>query len=232
MAPVERFLPRFAAEPPQDELPYGRWEERLREVFLDAAARIDAPEEDLGEPGEVIWYPDRTWHGRTYVPATSRTSTGYELFGYVRFLPASEDGEPSDLSAEVDFTDETAERNPDWRLDLCEEVVGAWRGHLGAVATMTLVWGRPMLPGGRIATAELADLAVDQCDLVDERFTLLAPDDYRGDLLEIKLFDVKGRELARESLYSGDEEGPEEDEEGPQQGDAEGAREDGERPEP
>jgi hypothetical protein len=142
----------------------------------------------------------------------------------VRFLPASEEGEPSDFSAQVDFTDETAERNPDWRLDLCEEVVGTWRGHLGAVATMTLVWGRPLLPGGRIATAELADLAVDQCELVSERFTLLAPDDYRGDLLEIKLFDVKGRELARESLYSGeDDEG--EDDEGA--GESEGADEGG-----
>jgi hypothetical protein len=55
-------------------------------------------------------------------------------------------------------------------------------------------------------TAELADLAVDQCELMQERFTLIAPDDYRHDLLEIKLFDLKGRELARESLYAGDDE--------------------------
>jgi hypothetical protein len=205
MAPVERFVPRFAAEPPQEELPYGRWEERLRQEFLAAALGLDAQQQDLGEPGPIAWYPDRTWHGRTYVPGTSRTSGGYELFGYVRFIPAGEDGEPSDFSAHVDLTEETAERNPDWKLDLCEEVVGAWRGQLGAVAAMTLVWGRPLVSGGRIVTAELADLAVDQCDVIDERFTLLAPDDYRHDLLEIKLFDVKGRELARESLYAGDE---------------------------
>ena len=55
-------------------------------------------------------------------------------------------------------------------------------------------------------TAELADLAVDQCELIDERFTLIAPDDYRHDLLEIKLFDARGRELARESLYDGEDE--------------------------
>jgi hypothetical protein len=72
------------------------------------------------------------------------------------------------------------------------------------------VWGRPLVSGGRVATAELADLAVDQCELVEERFTLIAPDDYRHDLLTIKLFDVKGRELARESPYAGDED--EEDE--------------------
>lgn len=211
MPPEERFVPRFAAEPPQEELPYGRWEERLAEEFLKATAGLVGEQPDLGEAGAIVWYPDRTWHGRTYVPASARTSTGYELFGYVRFVPGGEESEPSDFSAQADFTEETAERNPDWRLDLCEEVIGSWRGQFGAVATMTLVWGRPLVSGGRIATAELADLAVDQCELVDERFTLIAPDDYRHDLLEIKLFDIKGRELARESLYAGDEEDETED---------------------
>jgi hypothetical protein len=213
MPPEERFVPRFAAEPPLEELPYGRWAERLRGEFLAACLALDADEEDLGEPGEIWWYPDRTWHGRTYVPGTSITAGGYELFGYVRFVPASENGDPSDFSAHVDFTEETAERNPDWKLDLCDEVIGAWRGQAGAVAAMTLVWGRPLISGGAIVTAELADLAVDQCELTDERFTLIAPDDYRHDLLEIKLFDVKGRQLARESLYAGDEDEADNDEE-------------------
>jgi hypothetical protein len=208
MPPEERFLPRFAAEPPQEELPYGRWQERLGEEFLAAAGALESDVE-LGEPGAIAWYPDRTWHGRSYVPATSHTTNGYELFGYVRFVPAGEERDASDFFAQVDFTDETAEQNPDWRLDLCEEVIGSWRGQLGAIAAMTLVWGRPLVSGGRIVTAELADLAVDQCELVEERFTLIAPDDYRKDLLEIKLFDVKGRELARESLYDGDEDAQE-----------------------
>jgi hypothetical protein len=215
MPPEERFVPRFAAEPPQEELPYGRWEERLREKFLAAAARLDTGDVDLGEPGAIAWYPDRTWHGRTYVPGTSRTASGHELFGHVRYVPAlEEDGEPQDLTALLDFTEETAERNPDWRMDLCEEVIGSWRGQFGAVAAMTLVWGRPLISGGRIVTAELADLAVDQCELMDERFTLIAPDDYRHDLLEIKLFDLKGRELARESLYTGEDDAGEDEDGG------------------
>jgi hypothetical protein len=37
--------------------------------------------------------------------------------------------------------------------------------------------------------------------LVEERFTLLAPDDYRGDLLEVRLYDKRGTQLAAESLY-------------------------------
>jgi hypothetical protein len=220
--PEERVLPRFAAEPPQELLPYGRWAERLSAEFLGAclALAADAGEEELGEPGEIAWYPDRTWHGRTYIPASTITSSGYELFGYVRFVPGrahDQDGrvdeDPSEFYAYADFTDETAERNPDWTLDLCEETIGSWRGHSGAVATMTLVWGRPLRAGGRVATAELADLAVDQCELIEERFTLIAPDDYRGDLLEIALFGGRGQELARESLYAGEDEDEESEDE-------------------
>jgi hypothetical protein len=206
MAPEERALPRFAAEPPQDELPYGRREERLRAELMAAVSELDTDGEDLGTVGEPLWYPDRSWHGWTYVPATVPTENGYELFGYVRFASAREDGgEPGAFSAQVDFTSETAAENPDWELDICDEVIGAWRGPAGAEAAMTLVWGRPLLPGGRIVTAELGDLAVDQCEIVEERFTLIAPDDYRGDLLEVKLFDFRGAELARESLYAGED---------------------------
>ena len=42
MPPVDRVLPRFAAEPPQDQLPYGGWAQRLQEEFLAACLRIDA----------------------------------------------------------------------------------------------------------------------------------------------------------------------------------------------
>ena len=61
--------------------------------------------------------------------------------------------------------------------------------------------GVPLVPGGAIVTAELANLAVDQCELIEDRFTLIAPDNYRSDFLEIKLWSKNGDELARESLY-------------------------------
>ncbi len=205
MPSEERFVPRFAAEPPQEGLPYGRWSERLSQELLAGCLELQDAQEDLGRPGEIVWYPDRSWHGRTYVPATSLTSGGYELFGYVRFVPAADEGEPSELAAHVDFTDETAAENPQWKLDLCDEVIGRWRGPAGAVAAMTLVWGRPLLAGGRLVTAELAGVTVDRCELIENRFTLIAPDDYRHDLLEIKLWGSKGRELARESLYEGED---------------------------
>jgi hypothetical protein len=230
MPPEQRVVPRFAAEPPQEALPYGRWAQRLSAEFLAACLALDGQGEDLGEPGAIVWYPDRSWHGRTYVPASAITARGYELFGYVRFVAAEErgqdgggDDDPSELYAYADFTGETAERNPDWTLDLCEQTIGSWRGPSGAVAAMTLVWGRPLRGGGRLATAELAGVTVDQCELIEERFTLIAPDDYRGDLLEIVLHGGRGQELTRESLYAedGDQEEEEEEEEEEEDGDDE-----------
>ena len=84
-------------------------------------------------------------------------------------------------------------------------MIGQWRGERGKTADMTLVWGVPLIPGGAIVTAELANLAVDQCELVDERFTLIAPDNYRSDFLDVKLWSKSGDELASESLYVEDD---------------------------
>jgi hypothetical protein len=197
-------VPRFAAEPPHEPLPYGRWAERLREEFLAACLAIDAQGEDVGEPGDISWHPDRTWHGHTYLPATATTSTGLELFGHVRFRTPEPGREPEELLASADFTSETAAEHPEWSLDLCDEVIGTWVGERSATAAITLVWGRALRGGGAIVTAELADLVVDQCPLQEGRFTLIAPDDYRGDFLDVKLFSERGEELAAESLYEDD----------------------------
>ncbi len=200
MPPTDRVVPCFAAEPPQELLPYGRWASRLGEEFLAACLALAQPQEELGDPGDLLWFPDRTWNGRTYVPATTLTSTGLELFGYVSFAPGEQGEAPADFAAAADFTAETAAENPDWQIDLSDEVVGHWRGEKGPAA-MTLVWGVALVSGGGVATAELGGITVDQCTLVEERFTLLAPDDYRGDLLEVHLYDKRGTQLAAESLY-------------------------------
>ena len=214
MPPTDRLVVSFAAEPPQDVLPYGRWASTLRAEFIAAAEAIDSEDDDIGSPGEIRWFPDRTYGGRTYVPGVARTATGYELLGYVSFAEG-DGGAPADFASEVDYTTETVENNPDWRLDLNDEVIGTWRGEQGKTADMTLVWGVPLVPGGAVVTAELANLAVDQCEVVDERFTLIAPDNYRGDFLEVKLWSARGDLIAGESLYVDDGEDAADDEHAP-----------------
>jgi hypothetical protein len=206
MPPTDRFVISFAAEPPQEPLPYGRWADTLAGHFRGAVEELDTEGEDLGElDTEISWFPDRTYGGRTYIPAVARTAGGYELFGLVSFTEGTQG--PSEFETRVDFTAELAESNPDWKLDLNDEVIGTWRGEEGKRAEVTLVWGVPLIPGGAIVTAELANLAVDQSQLVEDRFTLIAPDNYRGDFLEIKLWGRNGDELAVESLYVEDDDG-------------------------
>ncbi len=206
MPPTDRFVMSFAAEPPQDSLPYGRWADTLRQHFLVGVGEIDTEGEELGTVGEIKWFPDRTYAGRTYVPAVARTTEGLEVYGYVSFAEGGEASAPSEFEAYADFTSELAEANPDWKLDLNDEVIGTWRGEQGNTAEVTLVWGVPMVPGGALVTAELANLAVDQCEIVEERFTMIAPDNYRGDYIDVKLWDRRGSELAAESIYADDDE--------------------------
>jgi hypothetical protein len=199
MPPARNLVPRYAAEPPHEGIPDGEWRDRLQAEFLAAAQSVA---DEAGEPGEVVFYPDRTWHGRTYIPANAATASGMELYGYVVFVPADDpDDEPTNFDAHADFTEHTAEQNPDWELDLSDEVVGTWHGLGDDVASMTLVWGRSLIAGGALATAELGGVSVDECPVEDRRFTLLAPDDYAGELLEVHLYSDDGDRLARESLY-------------------------------
>jgi hypothetical protein len=210
MPPTDRFVISFAAEPPQEGIPYGRWADTLREYFLSACREIETAGEEIGDPGDVAWFPDRSYAGRTYIPAVARTSENFELFGFVSFTEGS--GGPGNFEARADYTSELAEQNPDWKLDLNDDVIAAWRGEEGKSADITLVWGVPLMAGGATVTAELANLAVDQCHLVDERFTLIAPDNYRGDYIEVKLWGKRGDELAVESLYVDDDDEDEVDE--------------------
>ena len=200
MPPDQRPIPRFIAEPPHDALPYGRWADQLRGLFLDAVSAIDTEGEDIGEPEEINWFPERTLASRTYIPATARTSEGLEVFGFVAF-DHGPGGQPSSFTARADYTDETADANPDWQLDLSDEEIGDWRGNDDLTANIALVWGRALRPGGALATAELGPTTTDQCQVVEDRFTLISLDGWTGDLLEVRLWDGKGGLIASESLY-------------------------------
>jgi hypothetical protein len=184
-------------------LPYGRWAQQLRDALAKEAERHAS--EAGGPMGEVTWFPERSWGGRVFVPAiASIEGAEGEYFGYVSFV-RGEDGQPSDVRAEADFTDVVVEDNPDWQIDLNEEVVGTWRGEGERRGDVTLVWGTPMVRGALAATAELDGDVVDQTPVSDERFTLIALDAVKGfpdDLyLEIRLWGQRNAELAHESLY-------------------------------
>jgi hypothetical protein len=193
MPPVPRQVPMFAAEPPQEPLPYGRWAEALGEQFAAAAA------EEI-DTAAIAWFPDRTWNGRTYVPATVPAGDG-EVFGYVSYTREHEGAQAMDFQAVADFTEETADQNPDWTLDLSDEEIGHWRGPEGRRGVITLVWGVALVPNGAAVTTEIGPTTTDQCTLVDDRFTLVSLDAYTGDYIEVRLYGARGAELARESLY-------------------------------
>jgi hypothetical protein len=201
--PVARPIPRFVADASVEGLPYGRWAQQLRDALAKAA---EPHVEEAGGPlGEVTWFPERSWGGRVFVPAIAAIEGAEgEYFGYVSFVRA-EDGQPGDLRAEADFTDVIVEDNPDWQIDLNEEVVGTWRGEGERRGDVTLVWGTPMVRGALAATAELDGEVVDQAPVSDERFTLIALDAVKGFpdelYLEIRLWGPRNAELARESLY-------------------------------
>jgi hypothetical protein len=204
MPPTARPIPRFVAEPSHELEPYGRWRHSLEERFFAACAELEEFQ-SLGEPADIEWFPSRVYGGRTYVPATAPTDGGYELFGFVSFV-RSADGDAGEFTSRIDFTDETADKNPGWKRDLNEEVIAPWRGPSEAAGDMTLVWGTPLVPGGVAVTAELGEETVDQCALAQsDRFTLVALDAVRGlgdDLfLEVKLWGRRTDLVAVESLY-------------------------------
>src|SRR6185312_11367756 len=97
---------------------------------------------------------------------------------------SGEKGEPADFRAVADFTDETSDQNPHWKIDLSDEVIGHWRGPGEARGDVTLVWGMPLgggMAGAAAVTAELGEDTVDQCGLGQtRRFTLVALDAVSG----------------------------------------------------
>jgi len=215
VAPNPRPIPRFIADTSQEGIAGGRFAARLREAFVEAVEAIGDLPAAAAVPEEVDWFPERTWGGRVWIPCSARTESDegtLELFGHVSYaLPVGE-GDATDFRATADFTDVLAEDNPDWKIDLNDDVIGRWRGENGRAGAVTLVWGRPLVRGAVAATAQLDDETVDQEEINRDRFTLIALDalEAYGDdvFMEVKLWSRRAMELASESLYAE----PEEDE--------------------
>lgn len=208
MPPNPRPIPRFIADTTQEGIPHGRFAERLRESFAGAVSEIADLPAGAALPEELDWFPERAWGGRVWVPCSARSESEegtLELFGHVSYvLPPG--GEPTEFAAKADFTDVLAEDNPDWRIDLNDDVVGRWRGENGRAGAVTLVWGRPLVRGAVAATAELEAETVDQELVSQDRFTLVALDALEGYgdeiFMQVKLWSRRADELASESLYA------------------------------
>jgi hypothetical protein len=212
--PVARPIPRFIADSAQEGLPYGRWAERLTEKFGEVCEPMASEAGAPLDPESVLFFPERRWGNRHYVPITGRSpgeddeEGPVEFFGHVSFVRPSEEDEPTDLVATADFTDVVADDNPDWKIDLNEDVIGAWRSDAGRGGDITLIWGIPLVRGAIAATAELGPDVLDQTPLQEGRFTMIAVDAVKGfgdDLfLEIRMWDRRLNEIASESLYEED----------------------------
>jgi hypothetical protein len=211
MPPTGRPYPRFIADAPQEKPPYGRFEERLSEAFAKACEPLAEEAATSLDPESLTWFPERAWGGRVYVPVIgdstqpdSAEDARVEFFGHVSFV-REDDAEPADLRSEADFTDVTAEDNPEWNVDLNDDVIGKWRADAGRGGDVTLIWGLPMVRGAVAATAELDQETIDQAAINDGRFTLIAVDAVHGfgddHYLDVVLWDRRMTMVARESLY-------------------------------
>lgn len=209
MAPNPRPIPRFIADTSQEGIAGGRFAARLREAFVAAIDEIADLPTGAAVPEEVDWFPERTWGGRVWIPCSARTESDegtLELFGHVSYALPIGEGDATDFRATADFTDVLAEDNPDWKIDLNDDVIGRWRGENGRAGAVTLVWGRPLVRGAVAATAQLFDETVDQEEINRDRFTLIALDalEAYGDdvFMEVRLWSRRAMELASESLYA------------------------------
>jgi hypothetical protein len=208
MQPAPRPIPRFIADTTQEGIPHGRFGERLREEFAKAVGAIGDLPAGAEVPAEVDWFPERAWGGRVWIPCSAHSESEegrLELFGHVSYVQPLE-GEPTDFAAKADFTDILAADNPDWRIDLNDDVIGRWRGENGRAGAVTLVWGRPLVRSAVAATAVLEGETVDQELISQSRFTLIALDALEGYgdeiFMEVKLWSRRADELASETLYA------------------------------
>jgi hypothetical protein len=206
VTPNPRPIPRFIADSSQEGIPHGRFSERLESAFRAACSELGELPAQSQPPGQIDWFPERAWGGRVWVPCSARAEgePPLELYGHVSYAQ-TDGGEPADFRAKADFTDVLAEQNPDWQIDLSDDVIGRWRGENGRAGAVTLVWGRPLVRGAVAATAELDGETVDQEVISNERFTLVSLDALEGYgdeiFLLVKLWSRRAQELASESLY-------------------------------
>src|SRR5262245_55814802 len=98
MPPVSRPYPRFIPDASRDGPPDGAWAAQLADAFVAHCETVDEAAGAPIDPATIRWFPERSWGGRTYVPATGRATQAsipegsdgaepviVEYFGWVAF---------------------------------------------------------------------------------------------------------------------------------------------------
>ena len=177
------------------------------------ACASTATGEDLGEPGEIDLVPGPHL-ARAHVRARDRAHRhGLELFGYVSFAPGGDGEEPGDFHAVRRLHRARPPRpTPTGRSTSATRSSARGAASRARPPPMTLVWGRPLVDGGAVVTAELADLA--RRPVRAARGPLHAasrPTTTAATRSTSSVFDRRGGELAHESLYAEDDDEDDED---------------------
>ena len=148
--------------------------------------------------------PSARWGGRTYLPVTAPAADGGELFGYVSWRREHEGAQAADFEAAGEL--HRGHRRGEPRLEarplrpgdrpLARRRGAARHDHAGV--------GRGAGAQRRGGHRRAGPTTTDQCELVDDRFTLVSLDRFTGDYVEVRLYGPKGAELAAEPLYEED----------------------------
>ena len=155
MPPTSRPLPRFVAEPPHELEPYGRWRERSSSGSGRPARRSRATSS---------WGPPARSSGSRSAPTAAaptcprRVPTGGRLRAVrLRLLHplGLRSPEPGDFLVQVGLHGRDGGAQPGLEDRPQRRGDRPWRGPGRRGGDLTLVWGTPLVPGGRVATAEL-----------------------------------------------------------------------------
>jgi len=198
MPPTGEIVPRYVAEPPQVD-PARSLRRPLAREFLDAVQRLDGS----ANPASCPSSPDRSGtaiHTCRSPAASADGSRGLRVRDVLGFPPTAP-SRPTSLPTRTTH-DETPIPTPIGKIDLCDEVIGGWRGVTRRQRLDDLVWGRPRRAAASRRRARRAHRRRVRA-VRGPLHACSAPERLRRQLLEIALT-TAGSELARESLYEDD----------------------------
>ena len=127
MPPNPRPIPRFIADSTQEGIPHGRFAARLATEFREACEAIEDLPEGVEVPGGGRVVPRARLGGRVWVrPARAETRGPRARWSCSATSPTRGRRAASRPTSapSADFTDVLAEDNPDWRIDLNDDVIG------------------------------------------------------------------------------------------------------------